>query len=81
MLACVLAQVVAGTAERAARIVPSEHEVAIVDAHVEHVAFADAQCVPEVGREHNPAQRVDSACSVGCAHVIEAPRGAFTVGR
>lgn len=41
-----LAQVVPGAAEHALRLVPRQHQLAIVHGDLEHVALADAERVP-----------------------------------
>jgi hypothetical protein len=48
--------------------VTREHEGAVVHAHVEHVALADAEGVAEIGGEHHPTERVDAPGAVLRAH-------------
>jgi hypothetical protein len=51
-----LGQAIAGAAEHAAGLVTAQHEVAVLDHDVHHVAFSNAQRVAKVGRKHDPTE-------------------------
>jgi hypothetical protein len=64
----VLAQVVACTAEHAHRLMPRQHELAVLHRHIELVTLPDAEGMTEVSREHHSSERVDASSAVRSAH-------------
>jgi hypothetical protein len=68
MPARVLTKRVTGAAEHALRLVTGQDEVAVMNGHVQDVTLADAERVAEVGREHDPPERVDAPGAILRAH-------------
>jgi len=64
-----LAQVVPRVAEHAHRLVSRQHQLAIVHRDVEYVSLANAERMPQVGRQHDSPERVDAPRAVLRAHV------------
>ena len=75
MSAGVLAQLVAGSAEDAFRLVTAQHELVVVHRHLEHVTFADAEGVPQVGGKHDAPEGVDATSALLRAHANRARCG------